>query len=272
MASLQELEAARAAASQAARLILEHYQRLPAVEWAPADVTTDADRQAQELIFRLLAERFPGDAFLGEERTALSDQFRHQGDRLWIVDPIDGTRGFVLKNGEFAILIGLVEQGQAKLGLVLEPVEERLTWAVRGQGCWVEQPGMPPQRCQVSQQTELSSAVLVRSRAEQKSGPHPLLPTRRELYTYSAGRKLALVARGQADLYASLFRGFRAWDVCAGQVLVSEAGGVLTDALGQEIQYHDPSRPIAGLIAANAVLHRQALTHLRPRMEQLLRA
>jgi len=267
---IKELEAARAAATAAAQLVLDYYARLTPAEFAPANVTTDADRRAQEIIFRILAEHFPADAFLGEERTDFTEQFRHHADRLWIVDPIDGTRGFVMKNGEFAIMVGLVEQGEARLGLVLEPVANRLTWAVRGQGCWVEEPDQMPVRCHVSEQTQLSQATLVRSRAEQKSGPHPLLPTPREIYTYSAGRKLAMVARGQADVYASLFRGFRAWDVCAGHVLILEAGGVVTDGLGRPLHYQDPSQPIVGLIAANPDLHGQALAQLRPRLLRLL--
>ncbi|MCS7159373.1 MAG: inositol monophosphatase family protein [Gemmatales bacterium] len=267
MATWQDLAVARQAAEAAAEIILVHYQSMEAVEWAPPEVTTVADRVAQDCILEYLAQHFPHDAFYAEEKTPVLTRLRHQGERLWIVDPIDGTRGFVLKNGEFAILIGLVEHGEAVLGLVLEPAEQRSTWALRGQGCWTSRAGADSaQRCAVSTTAELSRARLVRSRGDRGSSAKSLLPVAEEVSCYSAGRKLAMLARGEVDIYASLYPGFHVWDVCAGEVLVCEAGGVFTDACGQPVRYSEPHRPVHGILAANPNLYDQALSLLKPRM------
>jgi len=266
MASDYDLHIARQAAEQAAQLILDYYQKLEAVAWAPPEVTTEADRQAQDCILEHLSRHFPEDAFYAEEKTSLLSQLPRQANRLWIIDPIDGTRGFVLKNGEFAVLIGLVEQGEPALGVVLEPVEHRWTWALRGQGCWTQRNGGPVQRCHVSQVARLDAARLVRSRGDRTAPVKPLLPVAEEVFSYSAGRKLAMLARGEVDIYASLYPGFHVWDVCAGHILVAEAGGQFTDALGEPVPYREPHRLVRGILAANPCLHEQALSHLKPRM------
>src|SRR5436309_12675045 len=113
----RELEAALEAAEAAGPVVLEHYDRFEAIADAPASITTDADRQAQEVILGRLRRAFPGDALCAEESTATLANAPHQGPRLWIVDPIDGTRGFAQKNGEFSVMIGFVDQGRIGIGL-----------------------------------------------------------------------------------------------------------------------------------------------------------
>lgn len=270
MASAHDLAIARQAAQEAAKIVLAAYDKLEALRWAPPDVTTATDRQAQDCILSYLARHFPDDAFYAEEKTPLLARLPHQANRVWIIDPIDGTRGFVLKNGEFAVLIGLVENGEPVLGLVLEPVEHRLTWALRGQGCWTQEQDGPARQCSVSHTARLGEARLVRSRGDRPAAP--LLPVADEVYCYSAGRKLAMLARGEVDIYASLYPGFHVWDVCAGQVLVDEAGGTFTDACGEPIQYHDPNQSVHGILAANSVLYPQALELIKPRMLARLQA
>ncbi|MCS7167506.1 MAG: inositol monophosphatase family protein [Gemmatales bacterium] len=272
MATIHDLTVAREAAEAAAQIILAHYQRMEAKDWAPPEVTTAADTQAQDCILNYLAQHFPQDAFYAEEKTPTLAQLPQHADRLWIIDPIDGTRGFVLKNGEFAVLIALVEQGEPVLGLVLEPAEQRTTWALRGQGCWMQQGTNPAQRCAVTTTALLSHARIVRSRGDGQKTVKPLLPVAEEIFCYSAGRKLAMLARGEVDLYASLYPGFHVWDVCAGEVLVREAGGIFSDACGQPICYRDPERPVHGILAANPTLYHQALPLLKPRMLARLRA
>src|SRR5207248_9175604 len=102
----------------------------------PADIGTEAARLSQELILGYLGKAFPGDAFCAEEATPTLAAAAHTGARLWVVDPIDGTRGFARKNGEFSVMIGFVEGGTIGVGVVLEPAPQRLTYAVHGGGCW----------------------------------------------------------------------------------------------------------------------------------------
>src|SRR5262249_19351495 len=131
-----ELHAALDAAQRAGQKLKELYEQFRAIPNAPADISTEADRASQEIILALLRERFPGDALCAEEETASLAGVPRVGPRLWIVDPIDGTRGFARKNGEFSVMIGFVHEKRPAVGVVLEPAKERLTYAVRGSGCW----------------------------------------------------------------------------------------------------------------------------------------
>src|SRR5262245_56543483 len=131
-----ELKLALQAAERAAARILELYADFVAIPDARADVTTRADRDSQEIILLALREQFPDDAYCAEEKTPTLADCKREGPRTWIVDPIDGTRGFAQKNGEFSIMIALAVGGASVLGVVHEPAASRVTYAVRGEGCW----------------------------------------------------------------------------------------------------------------------------------------
>src|SRR5437660_483595 len=196
-----ELTAALAAADLAGAVILEHYARFAAIADAPASISTDADRASQETILRHLQTLFPGDAYCAEEDTPALTGASRLGERLWVVDPIDGTRGFAMKNGEFSVMVAFVEGGQVAVGVVLEPASGRLTYAVRGGGCWRRDvaggsggvPAAPAVRCRVSSTADLTAATLTQSRSRNPRAPsapvQALRPTR-VLETYSAGIKL----------------------------------------------------------------------------------
>jgi 3'(2'), 5'-bisphosphate nucleotidase len=253
-----DLATARVAANLAGEEILRLYAQFEAIANAPANISTEADRRSQELILKHLSQSFPQDAFCAEETTPTLDKVRRAGRRLWIIDPIDGTRGFARKNGEFSVMIALVEGGRPVVGVVLEPARGRVTYAVRGEGCWREDGKEIRQRCRVSAVVEWAGSTLVRSRSEKGQAPPSCLQT--QLFTYSAGIKLALVARGEADVYTSDYHGFHAWDICAGHILVEEAGGNVTDARGDPIVYaEDGANEISGVIATNGPLHASAL-------------
>jgi 3'(2'), 5'-bisphosphate nucleotidase len=146
----RELQAALQAAGAAGKYLAEEYKRFQVIPNAPADITTECDHQAQEIILHELHAAFPSDAFCAEEETATMGHVPHTGDRLWIIDPIDGTRGFAQKNGEFSVMVGFVAKGQIGVGVVLQPATDRLTYAVRGGGCWRRDGNGEPIRCRVS--------------------------------------------------------------------------------------------------------------------------
>src|SRR5262249_19000480 len=125
-----ELSCAIEAALAAGGAILQAYQAFQAIPDAPAHISTEADRQSQEIILQRIRQSFPADALCAEEQTPTLQGAAHTGPRLWVVDPIDGTRGFAQKNGEFSVMVGYVEDGQVAVGVVLEPVQGRLTYAV----------------------------------------------------------------------------------------------------------------------------------------------
>lgn len=262
-----ELNAALDAARIAGLALAGLYRKFEAIPDAPADISTDADRRSQELILGALRRAFPGDAFCAEEETPELAGTARTGPRLWIVDPIDGTRGFARKNGEFSVMVALADEAGPVLGVVLEPALGRLTYALRGGGCWREDSAAEMRSaCRVSALTELTSATLIQSHSRDPnvpSKPARLLKPARVIETYSAGIKLARVARGEADLYANTYDAFHDWDVCAGHILVTEAGGTVTGLHGETLRYGLPGAwQRAGLLASNGVLHSPALAAL----------
>src|SRR5438552_18947493 len=125
-----ELVAALEDADQASDALREAYARFRVIPDAPAGISTAADRLSQEIILTHLHRLFPDDALCAEETTPTLAQTAHTGPRLWIVDPIDGTRGFAQKNDEFSVMIAFVAGGEIAVGVVQEPARERWTWAV----------------------------------------------------------------------------------------------------------------------------------------------
>ncbi|MSQ95958.1 MAG: 3'(2'),5'-bisphosphate nucleotidase CysQ [Gemmataceae bacterium] len=256
----QELEVALEAASLASSHLIDAYERFQVIPDAAANITTDADRQSQEIILQAIRRTFPADALCAEETTANQPAGSQTGPRLWIVDPIDGTRGFARKNGEFSVMIAFVEEGRIGVGVVAQPAVRKLTYAVRGQGCWrVDGADQAPTRCQVTAIAEPHECTLTQSRSRD--------PNRRSLWTdaivparivesYSAGIKLALVARGDADVYLNTYDAFHDWDIAAGHILVTEAGGQVTGTGGQTLAYGLPGAwQRYGLLATNGRLH-----------------
>ena len=267
MSHERELEVALEAARKAGRLVLDHYQHFERIPDARADISTVADREAQETILQYVHAAFPEDGLCAEEATPTVKAAASTGPRLWIIDPIDGTRGFAKKNGEFSVMVAFVHEGTVALGVVLEPALARRTWAVRGGGCWKQDGEGPPQPCRVSGTSSLAEATLIQSHSrspQEPSWPARALQPARVVETYSAGVKLARVARGEADLYVNTYAAFHDWDICAGHVLVEEAGGRVTGLAGEELRYGLPGAwQRHGLLASNSLLHEPALQRLQ---------
>jgi len=256
----KELQVALEAAAQASRVILEQYADFQAIPNAPASISTEADRASQEVIVAVVQRHFPADALCAEEVTAAGCHLSGSGPRLWIIDPIDGTRGFARKNDEFSVMIGFLHHGAIAVGVVAEPAKRRLTWASLGQGCWRRDGDEPrPTACRVSSVGDLAAATLVQTRTRDPGSPSAevrMLHPMRVLETYSAGVKLARVARGEADLYVNNYSGMHDWDVAAGHILVTEAGGQVTGLAGQVLQYGlEGAWQRHGLLASNRKLH-----------------
>ena len=251
----------------ASAALLDAYARFEVIPDAPASISTDADRQSQEIILGHLHRLFPGDALCAEEATATLAQSAHTGSRLWIVDPIDGTRGFARKIGEFSVMVGFVDHGAIAVGVVEEPAKNRLTWAVRGGGCWKRDNGREAVRCRVTTTSSLSAATLTQSHTHDPRKPSrrvQLLQPAKVIETYSAGVKLALVARGEADIYLNTYDAVHDWDLCAGHILVTEAGGRVTKLSGEELQYGMPGAlQQGGVLASNGLLHEAAIERMK---------
>jgi 3'(2'), 5'-bisphosphate nucleotidase len=275
----RELQVALEAARRAGELILEEYRRFQAIPDAPADISTDADRQSQEIILGHIHEMFPGDALCAEETTPTLEKAPRSGPRLWVVDPIDGTRGFARKNGEFSVMVAFAERGEPAAGVVLEPAKGRWTFAWQGGGCW-KQDGVEQvinlsaapvsgtgQHCQVTSVSRLQDATVTQSHSKDPNKPSrhiQALKPARVIETYSAGIKLAQVARGEADIYLNTYDAAHDWDICAGQILLTESGGRATNFRGEPFRYGLPGAVHHhGLLASNNRLQEAALAALK---------
>ncbi len=265
MAFEEELRAAREAASRASDLLRCEYESFVAIPDAPVTISTHADKASQELILAFLHDRFPADGLCAEESTPAFDALPKGGPRAWVVDPIDGTRGFAKKVGQFSVMIGFLHEGQPVVGVVAEPAQHRTTFASLGGGCWTHTADATPTRCVVSARG-FDELVLVQSWAKTGMSPKPVRALRpvRVVETYSGGVKLAAVARGEADVYANTYGTFADWDVCAGHLLVTEAGGTVTDLAGDAVAYQrDDFKQTRGLLATNGVIHAEVVVRLK---------
>lgn len=265
----RELETASRLAREAGDVILKIYATDFAVaSKGKAGPVTEADLQASHLIVAGLREAFPGDAVVSEEDAA--SHVQHEG-RIWYVDPLDGTKEFVSRNGEFAVMIGLAISGQASVGVVYRPVTGALYSGTAEREAWLEQDGRRT-RLSVSSITEPGSLRLALSRSHR----HPLLNGLRtrlgiaqEIPCGSVGLKIGLVAERRADLYLDPSPYTSAWDTCGPEAILSGAGGRLTDLAGAPIRYGRAELSNRrGVLGTNGSCHDRVLDTIRPIVQE----
>ena len=169
-------------------------------------------------------------------------------------------------------MVAFVDRGTIGAGVVQEPAHHRLTYAQRGGGCWRRDGGAEAVRCRVSEVGELSAAAMTQSRSRDPgvpSGQVKALGPARVVESYSAGIKLALVARGEVEMYVNRYLAFHDWDIAAGHILVEEAGGTVTGLGGEKLQYGlEGAWQKHGLLASNGRLQPAALAALKPLLGQ----
>src|ERR1700720_355937 len=214
---------------------------------------TQADRLANDLIVQAIRKEFPDDGILAEESV---DTDRRLGkSRVWMIDPLDGTNGFIDGNGDFAVQIGLAHDGDCVLGVVYQPLPGVLYRAVQGQGTWIERQNEEPEQASVSDQTEFSMMCLAASRSHRSPRMDRVVKAfgvKQEIRRGSVGIKVGLIVERQCDLYIHLSPRTKQWDTCAPQVILREAGGRFSDIFGAPITYNSPQvQHRNGLIATN---------------------
>ncbi len=262
-----ELDAALAAARSAGEVIREHYERGPSEVARKADDSpvTRADLEADAVILGLLEQRFPGDAILSEERA--DDRARLSRERVWIVDPLDGTRDFVARTGDFAVHIGLAVGGRPALGVVYQPIGDRLYWATAGGGAWVRD-AAGERRLAVSGCDDLdrARAGVTRLAADDTLArfldDSGLAPRTRPI---GASIKMLAVARGETDISVCLHGREKEWDTLAPSIVVTEAGGRVSDLDGAEFVYNRADvAHRRGILMTNGRVHDAVLALARP--------
>ena len=270
----KEIKVATELARAAGAILLKHYhspflveQKINALQ--EMEEVTAADREANDLIVRRLAFEFPADGILAEESVDTEDRLTKA--RVWLIDPMDGTKNFVQRDGDFAVQIGLVVDGEPVAGAVYQPVRDVLYRAVLGQGSWREQQGTTEQM-RVSEKTDPAEMVLASSRSHRSPRMERVVDTfgfRHETRRGSVGVKIGLIAEQQADLYLHLSPSTKQWDTCAPEIILTEAGGRLTDLFGKPLSYNAVRIDNRnGVVATNGVAHETVIENLKPLLRE----
>lgn len=233
----RELVEAVKLAREAGRILLEVYGTDFGVEMkGESDPVTEADRRVNAFLSARLHEAFPTDLVVAEESAVTGA--RGLG-RAWFVDPLDGTKEFIARNGEFSVMIGLAVDGEAQLGVVYQPTTDKLWRGVVGDGAFLEH-GDKTYVLRPDDVTDPAKMRLVVSRSHRSAATDAIvqrLGITQETVSGSVGLKVGLIAERKADLYVHLSDRSSAWDACAPEAILRAAGGSFTDLAGRQIQY-----------------------------------
>lgn len=249
---------------EAAALVREVYAGNFEVEFkSPNDPVTIADKRANQLICERLGAAFPKVPIVAEESPPSFFRDFRSNERIFFVDPLDGTREFVKRNGEFCVMIGLVEGERAIAGVIHSPLQARTWCGQLGCGAFELDDAGTASRISVSSRAHTKDFRVVVSRSD----PSALLNRSLAIVQPdvvrplgSAGLKGVAVARGHADAYLAPEHAGMRWDACAVDALVCAAGGTYSDATGQPLDYRAASLVNAhGVLASNCRQHASIL-------------
>ena len=235
-----ELQAAIDAAKKAEKAILEVYAKPFEVEIKSDDSpVTEADKRADAIIREHLSALFPEDGFLTEESEDSEERFSKK--RIWIVDPVDGTKEFVSRNGEFATNIALCVDHEIVLGVINAPALGLVYYAIKGQGAFRINLDGSVTKLRVDNRREglrvmrsisffqpAEEAYLARNKEHFLGEPQPV----------GAALKFAALAEGRYDFFIRLSACTKEWDVAPGDLLVREAGGFMLEPSGARFTYN----------------------------------
>jgi 3'(2'), 5'-bisphosphate nucleotidase len=269
-----EMSVALELAREAGAAILDLYEGPLDIEQKAGaedrEPVTQADKLANEIIVQRLRSEFPEDGILAEE--SIDTVHRLDKSRVWMIDPLDGTTGFIEGNGDFAVQIGLTENGKCVLGVVYQPLTGVLYRAVRDGGTWIERPEYEPEQAHVSDQKELSMMRLAASRSHRSRRMNKVVEAfglKDEVLRGSVGIKVGLLVEQQCDLYVHLSPRTKQWDTCAPEIILREAGGCLTDLFGRTLSYNKADvQNRNGVVASNGAAHEIIIESLSPLLAQ----
>jgi histidinol-phosphatase len=259
------LDFALALSEEAGKLILPLWKNVAIDHKTDGSEVTEADRGAERLLRRRIAERYPEHAILGEEFGG--DRIR-DAEHLWLLDPIDGTASFAIGLPLFGTLIAYLRRGEASVGVIGAHALGETVYAATGEGCWYRRDGSDPQRVRTSTVADPAEAFVVSTALEHTDmdprGPHSSTCLSR---LYGQARRFrwsgdcinyALLCQGRIDV--ALDPRMNPWDIAAVVPCVREAGGVLTALDGNEDVVWQPNL----VASANPMLHAKVLQSLRP--------
>jgi 3'(2'), 5'-bisphosphate nucleotidase len=272
----REIETATRLARLAGETILRHYeagfvpeQKIGADDFS--EPVTVADREASRIIVDGLSAAFPEDGILSEEEKD-DAELRLTRGRVWIIDPIDGTAGYIAHDGDFAVHIGLAEAGVPIAGVVYLPFHDELSYAVKGGGAFGVPGGSEPIKLQTSDKRDLGKITMAVSRHHRSPRMSKIIEqfgSPRVVSRGSVGLKVGLITEQICDVYVSPGARTKLWDTCAPQIILEEAGGRFTDLFGMELRYDQADlQNRNGLLATNGAVHDAAVERLKPLLKE----
>jgi myo-inositol-1(or 4)-monophosphatase len=243
----EELQAAERAAREAGSIIMGMFKgKFHIQEKSKNNPVTTADIEANQKIREIIRGKFPRDGWLSEEDKDSSQ--RLSSSRLWVIDPIDGTKEFIEGVPQFAVSIGFVVDGRPKAAVVYNPAEESFYKAAAGQGAFLND-----QPIHVTPRIEIDGALLLVSRSEPQR-KFQIFVDRCDIKPVgSIAFRLAKVAGGDGDGTLT-FRSIHEWDICGGVLLVQEAGGAVVEGSGSPLIFNQQEIRHRGVVAANTAL------------------
>jgi len=247
-------------------IILRYYKTDLGIEYKKDayDPVTIADNEADEYIRQAITRHFPDDAILSEENGAIPENF---SGRVWMIDPLNGTKSFIKGSDTFAVVIGLVENGVPVVGCVSLPAQKVTFVAEKGKGSYKEV-AEKSARILSSSISEIKESRLITREPggeirpmEQKICQLPFL----QILEQGSGAKLCLIASGEAEIHINTNSRASKWDIAALQLILEEAGGVVTDLDGNPINYTEAEISLkrSYVASANAELHSKILAELK---------
>ncbi|WP_370454184.1 inositol monophosphatase [Tropicimonas sp. IMCC34011] len=255
---MSDLDFIAEAAREAGRIALTHFRGDPQV-WEKDDdqgPVTEADLAVDAFLKERLLGGREGYGWLSEETA--DDEDRLSRSRIFIVDPIDGTRAFMKGETAWSISIAVIEDGAPVAGVVYLPAKETLYSASRGDGATLD--GRP---IRVSRRDALDGAhVLAAGQALKDDVWSGEVPAMRRHFRTSLAYRMSLVGEGRFDAMMTLRETWE-WDIAAGTLIASEAGALVTDRSGRPLSFNTPQRFTDGVVAAPPALHAEALARLR---------
>ncbi len=210
---------------------------------------TEADMAVDRLLRHELTTARPGYGWLSEETE--DDPARLAADRLFIVDPIDGTRAFIEGSLTWAHSLAVVERGEVTAAVVYLPMRDRMYAAARGEGASLNG---KPLHASTRNEVDGATVLAVRSVLDPWNWKDAQAPGLKRNFRSSLAYRLSLVGEGRFDAMMTL-RATWEWDAAAGSLIVTEAGGAVSDRLGEALVFNNPSPQVNGLVAGGREIH-----------------
>jgi 3'(2'), 5'-bisphosphate nucleotidase len=253
----KELDLAIEAARKAGNILLNQ-KELNVTSKQDGTPVSEADKASSKFLSEFLLKNFPDYGLLDEEQEEDNSRFSKQ--LCWIIDPLDSTKSYINNIDSYSVLIGLIKDFEPILGVSYRPKIDELVYAVKGHGSFLIKDNKSPIKLSVSNSTDINLLISkTRFNENFKKTVEKLNPN--SLNFMGGSTKIIEIAKGSSNLYISPKENtMNLWDVCAPSIILSEAGGLLTDLQDNQINFSNKQVELNnGLIASNNLLHEKII-------------